>query len=86
MVKIIKSFVAVAMIAGAVTFAGCSSGPSAEQLQQLENLKAQVRSLESQLRDKQQQKADLEKLIANKNGKLQQCQADLDAVKKALGK
>ena len=86
MVKIMKSFIAVAMLVGAVMVAGCSSGPSAEQLQQLENLRAQVRNLEAQLRDKQQQKADLEKLNANKNGKLQQCQADQEAVRKALGK
>lgn len=86
MVKNMKSFIAAAVLVGAGMIAGCSSSPSAEQLAQLENLKQQAKSLSSQLQDKQRQKGDLEKQIANKNGKLQQCQADQDAVKKALGK
>jgi hypothetical protein len=35
--------------------------------------------------DKEKEKANLEKEIAEKNGRLQQCQADKDAVKKATG-
>ena len=84
--KTLRSFIAVAIVVGAGAFAGCSSGPSTEQLAQLDNMKAQANSLQIQLQDKQRQKADLEKQIAGKNGKLQQCQADQDAVKKALGK
>ena len=35
--------------------------------------------------DKQKELANLERQLAEQNGKLQQCQSDQEAVKKALG-
>jgi chromosome segregation ATPase len=65
--------------------AGCSSSPSEEEMRQLDDLKAQASSLEKQVADKTREKAAIEKQLAEKNGKLQQCQSDQEAVKKALG-
>ena len=82
----ILQIVSVALfVTGGVIFSGCSSTPSDEELRQLDALKSEVSSLEKQVGDRQREKADLERQIAEKNGKLQQCQADQDAVKKALG-
>ena len=84
--KLIKPFLIALVVSGGFVLAGCSSSPSEEQLKQLNDLKQEVSSLEKQVSDMQHQKADLEKQIAEKNGKLQQCQSDQEAVKKGLGK
>jgi outer membrane murein-binding lipoprotein Lpp len=65
---------------------GCSSGPSDEELKTLENLKAQAAQLDDKVKVMQRDKAGVDKEIADKNGKLQQCQSDQEAVKKAMGK
>jgi len=64
---------------------GCASRPSQEELRQLNDLKAEVASLERQISDKEREKADLERQIADKKAQLQECQSEKDAVKKALG-
>ena len=65
----------------AVFVVGCSSSPSDEQKRQLDDLKAEVSSVEGQVSAKEKEKADLEKQVAEKNGKVQQCKADQNAVK-----
>jgi septal ring factor EnvC (AmiA/AmiB activator) len=85
MIKLIKPIMAVLVVAVAMMMASCSSSPSEEQMKQLNDLKAEVSSLEKQITDLRSNKAALEKLIAEKNGKLQQCQADQEAVKKGPG-
>ncbi len=65
--------------------AGCSNTPSDEEMRQLQDLQAQVKQLEDQVATKQRENATLEKQNAEKTGKLQQCQSDQDAVKKAGG-
>lgn len=77
--------VAVICLSGALMVSSCSNSPSEEELSQLEMLRKDVAGLEAQLKDKNNQKGTLEKQVAEKNGKLQQCQADQDAVKKATG-
>lgn len=86
MVNGFRYIVSGVIIAGLLMVVGCSSSPSEEELQQLTALKAEVASLEKQVKDRQAEKAALEKQIAEKNGKLQQCQSDQQAVKSALGK
>ena len=86
MKTVLKSFLAASLLIGGALLAGCSSSPSDEELNQLAQLKDQVRTLNQQLDEKGRAKAALEKQIAEKNGKLQQCQSDQDAVKKATGK
>ncbi len=70
----------------AAMLSSCSSSPSDEELRKLAELKAQVASLEGEVSTMQRDKAGLEKQIADKNARLQQCQSDQDAVKKGLGK
>jgi len=55
------------LLAGvALGFASCSSGPSEEELAQLDALKAEVASLQKEVASKQTIKADLQKQIADK--------------------
>jgi outer membrane murein-binding lipoprotein Lpp len=72
-------------VSGGLLFSSCSSSPSDEELAALKALQAQADGLNTQVNDAQRDKANLEKQIADKNAKLQQCQSDQDAVKKALG-
>ena len=85
MKKLVTILIVTFAVSGGVLFSGCSSSPSEEELAQLQQLKDQVRSLESKVADSQREKSNLEKQIAEKNGKVQQCQSDQEAVKKALG-
>ena len=80
-----KLLVVALLLSGGVVLNGCSSSPSDEELRQLSDLQAQVRQLEGQVAQKTRDNAALEKQNAEKNGKLQQCQADQDGVKKAMG-
>ncbi len=85
MMTSLKYFLLGACLMAALAAAGCSSSPSDEEMRQLNDLKAQTSALEKQVADKTRDKAALEKQLAEKNGKLQQCQSDQEAVKKALG-
>lgn len=83
----IAKHIAVALLVfGALMLSSCSSTPSEEELKQLADLKAQVASLEGQVATMQRDKGSLEKQIADKNAKIQECQSDQEAVKKGLGK
>lgn len=73
-----KSFVGL-VVAGALlasVLAGCSSKPNAEELKKLEDLKAEVASLQSAISAKESEKAALQKAIADKDGQLTQCEKD----------
>ncbi|MBI5019837.1 MAG: hypothetical protein HZB59_00170 [Ignavibacteriales bacterium] len=85
MKKFVKLTLVVSLITGGMLISSCSSSPSEEELQQLNSLKAQVSALENQIKEKKSEKASIEKQVAEKNGKLQQCQSDQEAVKKGLG-
>jgi len=86
MKKVVQFLIVFALLAGGSLLSGCSSSPSEEELKQLDDLKASVQELQRKVADKKAEKANLEKQIAEKNGKLQQCQSDQEAVKKGLGK
>ena len=85
MIKSLKTLIFAACLASALIVAGCSSSPSEEEMRQLNDLKSQATGLEKQVNDKASEKAALQKQIAEKNAKLQQCQSDQEAVKKAMG-
>jgi septal ring factor EnvC (AmiA/AmiB activator) len=85
MQKIIKPLIGVFVLSVALVLMSCSSSPSAADLKALSDLKAEVASMEKTTADKQKEMANLEKQLAEQNGKLQQCQSDQEAVKKALG-
>ena len=82
-----KKSVGVILIAGSImtaVLAGCSSKPSAEELQQLQSLKAEVSSLESRISALESEKASLTKAIADANAKLDQCAKDKALVEQRL--
>ena len=76
------------LIVGACVMAfavsGCSNKPSAEEMQQLEALKAEVSSLEKQIASLEAEKATLAKSIAEKDAKLSQCSQDKALVEQRL--
>jgi len=86
MKKFFSLLIITAFVAVGALITGCSSAPSAEELKQLDDLKATVKNLQMKVAEKKGEKGNLEKQIAEKNGKLQQCQSDQEAVKKGLGK
>lgn len=66
---------------------GCSSKPSDQELKQLEDLKAEVSSLEKQISAAESEKAALQKSIADKDAQLAQCVKDKNALQlRQLGK
>jgi septal ring factor EnvC (AmiA/AmiB activator) len=68
----------------AMVMAGCSSKPSDQELKQLEDLKAEVASLEKQISAGESEKAALQKGIADKDAQLAQCSKDKDALQQRL--
>ena len=75
------------LVAGALlaTLAtGCTSRPNAEELKQLEDLKAEVSSLERQISAKQSEVAALQKAIADKQAQLAQCEKEKTLVQERL--
>ncbi len=82
-----KKSIAGLVVAGAmvaVLASGCSSKPSAEELKQLDDLKAEVSSLEREISAKESEKAALMKAIADKNAQLSQCEKDKALVQERL--
>jgi outer membrane murein-binding lipoprotein Lpp len=84
--KYIKLVILAIVLTGALAISGCTKYASDEDLKQLNDLKAQVKGLEDEIAKLKADKATLEKSVAEKNGKLKQCQSDQEAVKKAMGK
>ena len=74
----------VASLFMAMAVVGCSNKPSAEEMQQLEALKAEVASLEKQIASLESEKASLAKAVADKDSKLSQCSQDKAAVEQRL--
>jgi len=64
---------------------GCGSKLSDEELKQLEDLKAEVTSLEKEIANKDAEKQALLKAIADKDAQLAQCMKDKDALKSTPG-
>ena len=67
-------FVAGALLAMMAT--GCTSKPGAEELKQLEELNAEVSSLQREISAKESEKASLQKAIADKEAQLAQCEKE----------
>lgn len=86
MTKPLKLLLCTFCLTAGLTLSSCSSSPSEDELRALEDLKSQASQLEGKVGELQREKTNLDKQIAEKNAKLQQCQSDQEAVKKALGK
>jgi septal ring factor EnvC (AmiA/AmiB activator) len=71
-----------AMVIG--SFVGCSNKPSDEEMQQLNDLKAAVTSLEKGITARESEKANLLKSIAEKDAQLTQCTKDREAFQQRL--
>ncbi len=68
----------------AVALTSCSSKPSDQELKQLEDLKAEVTSLQNQISAAQSENAALKKSIADKDAQLALCMKDKDAVQQRM--
>ncbi|OGU54329.1 MAG: hypothetical protein A2V66_14210 [Ignavibacteria bacterium RBG_13_36_8] len=81
--KLLNSALAVLFIAGTIGFAGCS-GVSEEEMAALEALRAEVNALEKEVNSLKSEKTALERQIAEKNAKLEQCAKDKAEAQKNL--
>lgn len=66
---------AVAFMSGLLM--SCGGGVDEEQMQALNNLKAEVESLQSQVKAKEDEKASLQKQVSDKDAKLKKCLDDM---------
>lgn len=79
------STLAVIGLLSAAALTGCSNNPSADELKQLEDLKAEVSSLEKQIQTRESEKQALLKAIADKDAQLAMCAKDKEALKARTG-
>ncbi|MEO8208965.1 MAG: hypothetical protein ABI840_00275 [bacterium] len=71
----------VAMLAGSTFLVGCG-GLSDEQIQQLNDLKAEVDALQSQVNAKNDEKSGLQKQIADQEAEIKLMQDNAEAVRR----
>jgi septal ring factor EnvC (AmiA/AmiB activator) len=74
------------LLSGSLMLVGCSSSPDEAQMKQLNDLKEEVATLQKDLAARDQQKATLDREIAEKNAKLKKCNDDQQVVKQRLAK
>ena len=79
-----RPYLGAAFLMATLLVVGCSSGPSEEELAQLEALKAEVASLQKEVSAKQADKAGLEKQIAAKQAELAAATKEQDATRERL--
>ncbi len=78
------TLVAVGCAMMALTVTGCSNKPSDEELKQLNDLKAEVTSLEKDIAARQADKDALMKAIGEKDAQLAQCAKDKETIQNRL--
>jgi len=83
--KVVISSLSVAVLVGSLSLAGCS-GVSEEQMAQLQALRTEVKALEKEIADAKNDKAKIEREIAEKNAKLDECNKLKAEIKKNLDK
>jgi septal ring factor EnvC (AmiA/AmiB activator) len=72
----------VVTLAGSTFLVGCGGGVDAEQIQQLNDLKAAVDALQSQVNAKNDEKSSLQKQIADQEAKVKEIQGITDQMRK----
>ncbi len=82
----ITGFGVVLAFAAVLALAGCSSKADEDQLKQLDDLKAEVASLQRDISSKEQQRGTLDREVAEKNARIQKCNDDQQTVRQRLGK
>ena len=73
-----------AVFGGSTMLVGCGGGVDEEQMAALNNLKAEVESLQGQVKAKEDEKASLQKQISDKDAKLKKCNDDMAKTKSCL--
>jgi len=68
----------------AIAMTGCGSKPSADELKQLDDLKAEVVSLEKEIASKESEKAQLQRAMTEKDAQLTQCAKDREVLQQRL--
>lgn len=85
-IKVIRNTMVTAIVAFTViVWSGCG-GVSEAQMAELNNLRNEVRSLESEANSLKEERSRLEREIADKNAKLQQCERDKEEARSNLQK
>jgi outer membrane murein-binding lipoprotein Lpp len=84
MKRALKLFVGAAFLTATFFVAGCSSGPSDDELAQLAALKAEVASLQKEVDSLQAEKASLQKQIADKQAELTAAMKDQEDTRQRL--
>lgn len=84
--RTVTALCATLLLSGGLVLFGCSSSPNEEQMKQLNDMKDEVASLQKDVSASEQQKAALEKELAEKNAKLKKCNDDQQVVKQRLAK
>lgn len=73
-------------VPGLFLMSGCSSSPSEEEMQQLNNLKEEYAALQKELAALSQERGALEKELADKDAQLKKCNEDQQVVRQRIGK
>jgi len=81
---IVTRFGVALLFSGSMVLVGCTSHPDEAEMKQLNDLKAEVASLQKEIAAKEQQKAALDKEVAEKNAKMKKCADDQAVVKQRL--
>lgn len=77
-------FLVAALFAGSSVMVGCGGGVDEEQVKALNDLKAEVESLRSQVKAKEDEKAALQKQISDKDAKIKKCGDDMAKTKSCI--
>lgn len=85
-IKLARNTALVAVFALSVAMMSGCGGVSDAEMQQLNDLRSEVKSLQSQADQLKDQRASLQKEINDKNSKLQQCDKDKEETKANLNK
>lgn len=79
--KLFFILLTVSALSGSTFLVGCG-GVSEEQMQQLNDLKAEVDALQSQVNAKNDEKSNLQKQVADMDAKIQEFQGMAETVRK----
>ena len=79
--KIISLFLLFSFV---ISFVGCTKYAKQEEIQQLNNLKAEVEQLEKEIKAKEQEKASLQNEISQRDQKLKELQSEKEKVQQRL--
>lgn len=86
LIKAARNLVIIAAIATSASFLNGCGGLSEAQMEELKGLRSEVSSLEAEAKALKDERAKLEREMAEKNAKLQQCAKDKEATKVNLTK